>query len=131
MKTWVTFNKTAQNCSFFYNHFVTLFRILMSCFTTLDTKYNQWSKCIFFFKALTLFSIAWIQYTYNLDHLFIKQKITYSIWHNLTSKYDYFKRQFTYTFQMSIIHFLTMIYQLIQLLRMISNCCIPLNAWSN
>ncbi len=58
-------------------------------------------------------------------------KITCSIWHNLTSKYYYFKRQFTHYIpnECLFISLQWSNYQLIQLLKMISNCCIILNAY--
>ena len=55
-------------------------------------------------------------------------KLTCSIWYNLTSKYYYFKRQFTHYIsnERLFISLQWSNYQLIQLLKMISNCCITL-----
>ncbi len=57
-------------------------------------------------------------------------KITGSKWHNLTSKYYYFKIQLAHYIWIECL-FISLQwsnYQLIQLLKMLSNCCITLNA---
>ncbi len=112
----------------FYNHFATIFRTLMSFFTTLDTKLTTNDQMQIFQNSNPFLNC--------LDTIHIKlrsfvhsTKITCSIWHNLTSKYYYFKRQFTHYISNECL-FISLQwsnYQLIQLLKMISNCCITLN----
>ena len=60
-------------------------------------------------------------------------KIICSIWHNLTSKYYYFKKQFTHysSDDCLFIPLQSSNYQLIQLLKMISNCLIIITVFYN
>ncbi len=83
-----------------------------------------------FFKTLDTFSKC-------LDTIHISQKsfvhctkITGSKWHNLTSKYYYFKIQLTHYIWIECLNISLQWsnYQLIQLLKMLRNCCITFEA---